>query len=118
MSKENPFPAKSFAVLALIGALYVGPRVIERTDTICEAVSSQVVNMMIAQVTETEMAKLISMVPGNPSPEVARDFVRVRLRHDFAEKVAPKLRLNDPSWYYCSTLYWVNFAYPPPAGGT
>jgi hypothetical protein len=114
MSKDKPFPAKGFAALAVIGALLFAPRVIERTNTICAAVSSQVVNMMMKQVTEAEMADLIGKVPGNPTEEVAREFVQVRMRHDLAEKIAPKLGLADKSWYYCSALYWINFTNPLP----
>src|ERR1700733_13995734 len=99
MSKGNPFPAKSFVVLALMGALLFAPRVIERTDTTCGAVSSQVVNMMMAHVTEPDMTRLVEEVPGNPPKEAAQEFVRAGLRHAFADKIAPKLGLADKSWY-------------------
>ena len=111
--KDNPFPTMSFVLLAVIGALLFAPRAIERTETTCSAVSSQVVKLMLADVTEVEMARLIGAVPGNPPEEVAREFVLTRLRHSLAEKIAPKLGLADKPWYYCSSLFWVNFVNPP-----
>jgi hypothetical protein len=106
MSKENPVPAKSFAVLAVIAGLLFAPPVIERTDTTCGAVSSQVVNTMMARVTkETPL----------PTDEATRQFVQIRLRHELAEKIAPKLDLADKSWYECGARYWFNFVDPLPS---
>jgi hypothetical protein len=115
MSKGNPFPAESFVVLALLAALLFVPRMIERTDTTCAAVSSQVVDMMMAHVTEPEMTRLMTEVPDNLSIKVAREFVQAGLRHAFASKIEPKLGLADKPWYQCSVLYWVNLVNPLPA---
>jgi hypothetical protein len=86
-------------VPAVIGALFLVPRAIERTDTTCSAISSHVVDLAMGMITEVEIDRLIRLVPGEPPEGVAREFVLAGLRHTFAEKVEPKLGLAGRSWY-------------------
>lgn len=114
MSKENPFPAGGFVVLAIGAALLFLPRVIEHTDSSCHAVMSQVVAQVMAQIPETETAALMAKAPADLTPDAARDYVQVRLRQAATTQLAPKLRLDDETWYQCSILYWVNWLNPSP----